>query len=100
MMATTAGCRPTIYAYGPYEDDLSREHLFFDHTQDGAPGLLVGDRRQARQLPDLGPGSALTASSRPSASVGPACSDPLYGLPGGEDHDLTVAKLAHPGKAS
>jgi glycerol-3-phosphate dehydrogenase len=34
------GLRTTIYAYGPNEDALSREHLFFDGASDGLAGLL------------------------------------------------------------
>lgn len=35
-----AGVRPTLFAGGRYEDELSREHRIFDHARDGAPGLL------------------------------------------------------------
>ena len=35
------GVRPTLYRYGPYEDDLPREHEVFDHgVRDGRPGLF------------------------------------------------------------
>jgi glycerol-3-phosphate dehydrogenase len=35
------GVRPTLYRYGPYEDDLPREHEVFDHgARDGRPGLF------------------------------------------------------------
>jgi glycerol-3-phosphate dehydrogenase len=35
------GVRPTLYRYGPYEDDLPREHEVFDHgVRDGKPGLF------------------------------------------------------------
>jgi len=35
-----AGVRPTLFRYGPHEDDLSRNHRVFDHAGEGAPGLL------------------------------------------------------------
>jgi glycerol-3-phosphate dehydrogenase len=34
------GLRTTLYAYGPNEDDLSREHQLHDGTADGLAGLL------------------------------------------------------------
>ncbi|MBI5502313.1 MAG: glycerol-3-phosphate dehydrogenase/oxidase [Deltaproteobacteria bacterium] len=35
------GVRPTLYRYGPYEDDLSRDHQVLDHgALDGRPGLF------------------------------------------------------------
>lgn len=96
VMATTAGCRPTIYAYGPYEDDLSREHLFFDHTQDGAPGLwsVIGGKLASYRI------LAQEAADRVVATLGerrPACATHLQKLPGGEDHDLTVQSLTRQG---
>ncbi|MCA9564346.1 MAG: FAD-dependent oxidoreductase, partial [Myxococcales bacterium] len=36
----TVGCRPTIYAYGPTESALSRDHMLHDHRTDGAPNLF------------------------------------------------------------
>lgn len=36
-----AALRPTLYAYGKLEDDLSRDHRIYDHTElDGVGGLL------------------------------------------------------------
>ncbi|HYQ82224.1 MAG TPA: glycerol-3-phosphate dehydrogenase/oxidase [Anaeromyxobacteraceae bacterium] len=34
------GLRTTLYEYGKNEDDLSREHLVYDHAAEGAAGLL------------------------------------------------------------
>lgn len=35
------GVRPTLYARGQYEDDLSRDHQIFDHSrQDGVDGVV------------------------------------------------------------
>jgi glycerol-3-phosphate dehydrogenase len=95
-MMTTSGCRPTIHAYGPYEDDLSREHLFFDHAQDGAAGMLsvIGGKLASYRI------LAQEGVDRVVAALGerrPPCSTHLVRLPGGEDHDLTVAKLVAQG---
>jgi glycerol-3-phosphate dehydrogenase len=45
-IGTYAGVRPTIYAYGPNEDALSREHQIVDHATDGAPGVysMIGGK--------------------------------------------------------
>lgn len=41
FISTWAGVRPTLYEYGPCEDDLSREHRVFDHgLSEGRPGLF------------------------------------------------------------
>ncbi len=34
------GLRPTLFAWGPTEDALSRNHALVDHAATGAPGLL------------------------------------------------------------
>jgi glycerol-3-phosphate dehydrogenase len=45
-IGTYAGVRPTLHAYGPTEDALSRDHRVVDHAPDGAPGLytLIGGK--------------------------------------------------------
>jgi glycerol-3-phosphate dehydrogenase len=40
MSRTYVGIRPTLWAWSRNEDGLSREHEFYDHTSQGAPGLL------------------------------------------------------------
>lgn len=40
LVRTFAGVRPTLHRYGPQEDELSRDHEVFDHTAEGAPGLM------------------------------------------------------------
>lgn len=59
-IGTFAGVRPTIHAYGPTEDDLSREHQIIDHAAHGAPGLysmiggkLASFRLFAEQMTDI-----------------------------------------------
>ena len=45
-IGTYAGVRPTLYAFGPTEDALSREHEVVDHGPHGAPGVysMIGGK--------------------------------------------------------
>lgn len=38
---TTAGVRPTLFKWRPYEDRLSRRYELIDHTAEGADGLVT-----------------------------------------------------------
>ena len=51
-IGTWAGVRPTLYAWGPNEDALSREHQIVDHTEHGAPGLysMLGGKLSSYRL--------------------------------------------------
>jgi glycerol-3-phosphate dehydrogenase len=51
-IGTYAGVRPTLYAYGPNEDALSREHEVVDHARDGAPGVysMIGGKLASYRL--------------------------------------------------
>jgi glycerol-3-phosphate dehydrogenase len=51
-IGTYAGVRPTLYAYGPTEDALSRDHAIIDHAAHGAPGLysMVGGKLASYRL--------------------------------------------------
>jgi glycerol-3-phosphate dehydrogenase len=51
-IGTYAGVRPTLYAYGPNEDELSREHEIVDHASDGAPGVysMIGGKLASYRL--------------------------------------------------
>ena len=51
-IGTYAAVRPTMYAYGPYEDSLSREHAVVDHAPDGAPGVysMIGGKLASYRL--------------------------------------------------
>jgi glycerol-3-phosphate dehydrogenase len=97
-IGTYAGVRPTIYAYGPNEDALSRDHAVVDHASDGAPGVysmiggkLASFRLFAQELCDV-------ATSRDFDLAVP-CSTHSRPLPGGEaavdavrlaeEHELT-----------
>ncbi len=52
VVGTTVAARPTLYAFGPTEDALSREHEILDHATDGARGLysLVGGKLASYRL--------------------------------------------------
>lgn len=51
-IGTFAGVRPTLYAYGPTEDALSRDHRVIDHASDGAPGIysMIGGKLASFRL--------------------------------------------------
>ncbi len=52
VVGTTVAARPTLYAFGPTEDALSREHEVLDHAVDGARGLysLIGGKLASYRL--------------------------------------------------
>jgi glycerol-3-phosphate dehydrogenase len=76
-IGTYAGVRPTLYEYGPNEDELSREHAIVDHEGDGAPGVysMIGGKLASYRLfaqelgdkvaPIVAPGSRCTTHERP-----------------------------------
>lgn len=76
-IGTYAGVRPTIYEYGPNEDELSREHAIVDHGPDGAPGVysmiggkLASFRVFAQEMTDriadvVAPNTRCTTHERP-----------------------------------
>jgi glycerol-3-phosphate dehydrogenase len=51
-IGTWAGVRPTLYEWGPNEDELSRDHRVVDHAADGADGLysMVGGKLASYRL--------------------------------------------------
>ncbi len=51
-IGTWAGVRPTLYEWGPNEDELSRDHRIVDHAADGADGLysMVGGKLASYRL--------------------------------------------------
>src|SRR5438477_214261 len=60
VLRAWAGVRPTLFAYGPLEDALSRDHHIYDHEEDGAPGFysivggkLASFRAMAQEAVDL-----------------------------------------------
>ncbi|HEY4106793.1 MAG TPA: glycerol-3-phosphate dehydrogenase/oxidase [Polyangiaceae bacterium] len=51
-IGTWGGVRPTLYAWGPNEDQLSREHQIVDHAEHGADGLysMIGGKLASYRL--------------------------------------------------
>jgi glycerol-3-phosphate dehydrogenase len=51
-IGTWGGVRPTLYDWGPNEDELSREHQVIDHKQHGADGLysMIGGKLASYRL--------------------------------------------------
>jgi glycerol-3-phosphate dehydrogenase len=51
-IGTWAGVRPTLHAWGPNEDQLSREHRIVDHAADGVDGLysMIGGKLASYRL--------------------------------------------------
>lgn len=51
-IGTTGGVRPTLFAWGPNEERLSREHEIVDHAAEGAPGLysMIGGKLASYRL--------------------------------------------------
>ncbi|MGE0325781.1 MAG: glycerol-3-phosphate dehydrogenase/oxidase [Polyangiaceae bacterium] len=90
-IGTYAGVRPTLYAWGPNEDGLSREHEIVDHAKDGARGLysmiggkLASYRIFSEEMTDVV--AAELGNSRP-------CRTHSAALPGG-DEELNPVVLA------
>jgi glycerol-3-phosphate dehydrogenase len=91
-IGTTAGVRPTLYAYGPNEDELSRDHRIADHASDGAPGLfsmlggkLASYRLFAEQMTDV--------LVRHLGAAAAPCRTHTTPLPGGE-RSLAIGAFA------
>jgi glycerol-3-phosphate dehydrogenase len=79
-----AGVRPTLYGFGRYEDELTRDYAVIDHgAQDGAPGLwtIAGGKLAAYRL------MAEDAADRLCAALGVSepCRTATTPLPGGEE---------------
>jgi len=88
---TFAGVRPTLYAYGPIPDKLSREHEIIDHASHGKDGIysmiggkLASYRIFAQQMTDIV--ASRLDCHQPSQTH-------LLPLPGG-DESLDAGELA------
>jgi glycerol-3-phosphate dehydrogenase len=86
------GVRPTLYGFGAYEDELSRDYRVIDHGAEGhAPGLwtITGGKLAAYRL------MAEDVANRLCAQLGVAapCTTATAPLPGGEAK-LDTAALA------
>jgi glycerol-3-phosphate dehydrogenase len=78
-----AAVRPTLHAWGKYEDDLSRRYEVFDHeARDGVPGIvtLAGGKLAAFRLMAE---HATDAVARKLGATAP-CRTHIEPLPGGE----------------
>jgi glycerol-3-phosphate dehydrogenase/anaerobic glycerol-3-phosphate dehydrogenase len=82
VIHTLQGVRPTLYGFGGYEDELSRDYLVLDHARDGAPGFfsILGGKLAAYRL------MAQDASDRLCAALGvrEPCRTATTPLPGGD----------------
>jgi glycerol-3-phosphate dehydrogenase len=81
-IGTYAGVRPTLYAFGPSEDALSREHEIVDHAKHGAPGLysMIGGKLASYRLFAEGMTDVLARVF----DLGVPCSTHTSILPGGD----------------
>lgn len=90
IVRTMAGIRPTIYAWGPNEDKLSRDHRIYDHGErDGIHGLLsmIGGKLAAFRI------MAEEATDKIGKLLGKdtPCTTHKTPLPGGgEEPDLEI----------
>ncbi len=88
-IGTTAGVRPTLYEFGPNEDELSREHAIVDHARDGAPGVysMIGGKLASFRL------FAQEMSDRIAEDLAPSttCTTHTKPLPGGDRVPNAVA---------
>jgi glycerol-3-phosphate dehydrogenase len=87
IVATWAAVRPTLYAFGPNEDKLSREHEVVDHAADGAAHVysmlggklasyrLFAEEMTTRLAQDFAPSSICTTHTTPLPGGDRALSD-------------------------
>jgi glycerol-3-phosphate dehydrogenase len=82
-IGTWGGVRPTLYAWGKNEDQLSREHEIVDHAADGADGLysMLGGKLASYRLFSEEMTDVLARRLR----VRVACRTHTSPLPGGDD---------------
>ena len=81
-IGTYAGVRPSLYAFGPTEDALSRDHQVIDHAAHGAPGLysMIGGKLASFRLF----AEEMTDVLARRFDLGVRCATHLTPLPGGE----------------
>jgi glycerol-3-phosphate dehydrogenase len=82
-IGTWAGVRPTLYEWGPNEDELSREHSIVDHAEHGADGLysMIGGKLASYRMFS----EAMTDVLARRLRVRTACRTHTAPLPGGDD---------------
>ncbi|HVJ19902.1 MAG TPA: glycerol-3-phosphate dehydrogenase/oxidase [Polyangiaceae bacterium] len=82
-IGTWGGVRPTLYAWGKNENDLSREHEIVDHAQNGVDGLysMIGGKLASYRLFAEEMTDVIAARLRVRA----ACRTHTAALPGGDE---------------
>jgi glycerol-3-phosphate dehydrogenase len=82
-IGTWGGVRPTLYEWGPNEDELSREHQIVDHAEHGADGLysMIGGKLASYRMFS----EEMTDVLARRLHVRAACRTHLSSLPGGDD---------------
>ncbi len=78
------GIRPTIYEYGKYEDDLTRDHKIIDHEEtDGISGIysIIGGKLASFRLVAEEISNIITKRLRKNA----VCTTHITPLPGSEE---------------
>ncbi len=80
---TWAGVRPTLHAFGPHEDALSRDHRIIDHAAHGAPGLysMIGGKLASYRLF----AEEMTDVLAHRFALGASCATHKTFLPGGDE---------------
>jgi glycerol-3-phosphate dehydrogenase len=75
--------RPTLYEWGPNEDELSREHQIVDHAEHGADGLysMIGGKLASYRMFS----EQMTDMLARRLHVRAACRTHVSSLPGGDD---------------
>jgi glycerol-3-phosphate dehydrogenase len=95
IIGTYAGVRPTLYSYGPLEDQLSREHEVIDHAEHGADGLysMIGGKLASYRLFSEEMVDVLARRF----DLARACTTHIVALPGGDEpvDALELARSLH-----
>jgi glycerol-3-phosphate dehydrogenase len=83
-IGTWGGVRPTLYAWGPNENELSREHQIVDHAEHGADGLysMIGGKLASYRMFS----EEMTDVIARKLRVRTACRTHVLPLPGGDDN--------------
>ena len=81
-IGTYAAVRPTLYAYGPTEDELSRDHEVIDHAAHDAPGLysMIGGKLASFRIF----AEEMTDVLGRRFELGAKCATHVTALPGGD----------------
>jgi glycerol-3-phosphate dehydrogenase len=93
-IGTWGGVRPTLYDWGPNEDELSREHEVVDHAVHGTPNLfsMIGGKLASFRLFS----EEMTDCIAQRLDVAERCRTHVTRLPGGDESidPLVIAKRA------